>query len=105
MGDAYADGRLPSLVFVDSNQTNHLVYIGLVKTCRFDLLLALVLFHVTLYDFIQYVVGRQAVLVGLVLTQLRTGRSGDDALRDRCVTGLTWVVGVAPMGQLVDQCF
>ena len=55
------------------------------------------MFHVAFHDAVQHIIGRQAVLVGLVGTQLGRGRPGDDAL------GNDLAVAVAPDGQAVDQ--
>ena len=69
VGNPYSYGRLTSFVFIDANQAYDLIHVGLMVSSRFNLLLALVLLHVALNDGVEHIVGRQAVLVGLVFAQ------------------------------------
>src|SRR5947208_2868589 len=78
--DADADGRLPALVLVDLDQPHHLRDMFGGQPAGDDLGRAQVFLDVRFENRIEHIVGRQAVLVGLLEPQLRRGRSRDDAL-------------------------
>src|SRR3990167_9140866 len=66
MSDANSHWRLAALVFVDLDQPRDLLDIGPGEAGGDDVLAALIIFHVTFQDAIQYLVGRQTVLISLV---------------------------------------
>ena len=94
--DAHADGRLAALVLVDLQQARYTLHVGARKAGAHDVFQRLIVLHVALDNGIQHLVGRQAVLVGLVRPQLGTGRAGNDALGDGVGTHAIGVVGIAP---------
>ena len=86
-----------ALVLIDADEAHDLLHrLGRIAGGD-DLAGRFVVFHVAFHDAVQHIIGRQAVLVGLVGTQLGRGRPGDDAL------GNDLAIAVAPDGQAVDQ--
>ena len=79
--DLHARRRLPALVFGEVEQPldprHHLGRSKPAATIVGERLLAL---DQALQDVVEHVVGRQRILVGLVLAQLRRRRLGDDVL-------------------------
>src|SRR3990167_7066179 len=73
MGHPNPDWRLAALVFIQLDQPRHLLHVRLGKTRRHNRGNALVVFHIAVDDGIQHLVGREAILVGLVGAQLGTG--------------------------------
>jgi hypothetical protein len=100
-----ANGRLTAFVFVDFDKLGDALHVRRCKSCCQNLLDALVVFHVAFKDGVQHFVRWQAVLVGLVGTQLRTRGSGDDALRNWFCARAKRIVFVTPIGQLKNRRF
>ena len=71
MGDAYADGGLSAPVLVDLDQVGVPLDIGSRKARGDDFFDPLILLHVPRQNRIEYIVGRQTVLIGLVRAELR----------------------------------
>ena len=83
MRDADAHRRLAALVLVDLDEARDALHVGALEAGRDDLLDGLVLLHVARQDGVEHLVGRQAVLVGLV------GRSSAEGGRVMMRCGIT----------------
>src|SRR5262245_34550625 len=66
VGDANADRRLATLVFIHLDEARHALHVGACEPGGDDLLDALILFHVAREDRVKHLIRRQAVLVCLV---------------------------------------
>src|SRR4051794_36109431 len=80
--DTDADRRLPALVFIDVNQLYHVVDVFAPEAGGNDFRNALVLLDVALDDGMGRVMRRQTVVVSLVATQSRPGRTLDVSFGD-----------------------
>ena len=111
MGHTNSHWRLTPLVLVDLDQTRNLLDIGAGEARCNDVLDALIVLHVARQNRIQHRVLRQAVLIGLIRSQLGAGGARDDALGDRRAAVGIGIIGIAPacqrkhrrLGQVLDH--
>src|SRR6185436_3390297 len=95
--DADAHGGLAPLVLADLDKPYNLGDRLCGITHGHDFTGTAVMFDIGLEDAVEHVIGRQRILVGLVGTQFRRRRPGDDALRNHAAEA------VAVMAKPVDE--
>src|SRR5918992_140132 len=91
-------GGLAALVFVAVNGGNDLTHRLRVKAHLHHFLIAVILLHVSLDDGVQFLIGRQGIIISLAWFQFGAGGLADNGLRD--YPGRLAVL-VAPLAELV----